>query len=67
MSTQDIIQKLWNLCNVLRDDGIIYHQYVSELTCILFLKCRGSRAWIQFLGSSLEATSIRPSSFSRNF
>ncbi len=32
------VGKLWNLCNVLRDDGIIYHQYVTELTYILFLK-----------------------------
>lgn len=38
MGTQDIVQKLWNLCNVLRDDGITYHQYVTELTFILFLK-----------------------------
>ena len=38
MSTQDIVQKLWNLCSVLRDDGITYHQYVTELTYILFLK-----------------------------
>ena len=38
MSTQDIVQKLWNLCNILRDDGITYHQYVTELTYILFLK-----------------------------
>lgn len=38
MSTLDIVQKLWNLCNVLRDDGITYHQYVTELTYILFLK-----------------------------
>lgn len=38
MSTVDIVQKLWNLCNVLRDDGITYHQYVTELTYILFLK-----------------------------
>ena len=38
MSTQDIVQKLWSLCNVLRDDGITYHQYVTELTYILFLK-----------------------------
>lgn len=37
-TTQDIVQKLWNLCNVLRDDGITYHQYVSELTYLLFLK-----------------------------
>jgi len=38
MGTQDIVQKLWNLCNVLRDDGITYHQYVTELTYLLFLK-----------------------------
>ncbi|SHI09535.1 type I restriction enzyme M protein [Clostridium collagenovorans DSM 3089] len=38
MNTQEIVSKLWNLCNVLRDDGITYHQYVTELTYILFLK-----------------------------
>ncbi len=38
MSTSDIVQKLWNLCHVLRDDGITYHQYVTELTYLLFLK-----------------------------
>ena len=38
MTTQEIVSKLWNLCNVLRDDGITYHQYVTELTYILYLK-----------------------------
>jgi type I restriction enzyme M protein len=38
MTNQEIVQKLWSLCNVLRDDGITYHQYVAELTYILFLK-----------------------------
>lgn len=38
MNNQEIVQKLWSLCNVLRDDGITYHQYVTELTYILFLK-----------------------------
>ncbi|MGB3510985.1 MAG: N-6 DNA methylase [Microcoleaceae cyanobacterium] len=37
-ATTDIVQKLWNLCNVLRDDGITYLQYVTELTYLLFLK-----------------------------
>jgi type I restriction enzyme M protein len=37
-TTQDIVGKLWNLCNILRDDGITYHQYVTELTWLLFLK-----------------------------
>jgi type I restriction enzyme M protein len=38
MATRDIVQKLWNLCNVLRDDGITYQAYVTELTFLLFLK-----------------------------
>ena len=38
LGTQEIVNKLWNLCNVLRDDGITYHQYLNELTFILFLK-----------------------------
>lgn len=37
-STQDIVAKLWSLCHILRDDGITYHQYVTELTFLLFLK-----------------------------
>lgn len=36
--TADIVAKLWNLCNVLKDDGVTYHQYVTELTYLLFLK-----------------------------
>jgi type I restriction enzyme M protein len=37
-ATHDIVQKLWNLCNLLRDDGVTYMQYVTELTYLLFLK-----------------------------
>ena len=37
-TTQDIVQKLWSLCDVLRDDGITYQDYVTELTWLLFLK-----------------------------
>jgi type I restriction enzyme M protein len=36
--TQDIVARLWNLCHILRDDGITFHQYVTELTYLLFLK-----------------------------
>jgi type I restriction enzyme M protein len=38
MSNEDIVSRLWNLCNILRDDGITFHQYVNELTYLLFLK-----------------------------
>lgn len=37
-TTIDIVAKLWSLCNVLRDDGITYNEYVTELTYLLFLK-----------------------------
>jgi type I restriction enzyme M protein len=36
--TREIVAKLWNLCNILRDDGITYSEYVTELTFLLFLK-----------------------------
>ena len=38
MTAETIAGKLWNQCNVLRDDGVTYHQYLNELTYILFLK-----------------------------
>ena len=38
MTTPDIVQKLWNLCDVLRDDGINYSNYVTELVLLLFIK-----------------------------
>lgn len=36
--TSDIVARLWTLCHTLRDDGVTYHQYVTELTYLLFLK-----------------------------
>lgn len=38
MTNSDIVQKLWNLCDVLRDDGINYSDYVTELVLLLFIK-----------------------------
>lgn len=37
-NTHDIVVKLWSLCHVLRDDGVTYNEYVTELTFLLFLK-----------------------------
>ncbi len=33
-----LVAKLWNYCNVLRDDGMSYGDYVEQLTYLLFLK-----------------------------
>ena len=35
---QQLVQKLWNYCNILRDDGLSYGDYVEQLTFLLFLK-----------------------------
>lgn len=43
MSTSSIVQKLWNYCNVLRDDGMSYGDYVEQLTYLLFLKMSDER------------------------
>jgi type I restriction enzyme M protein len=33
-----LVQRLWNYCNVLRDDGLSYQDYLEQLTFLLFLK-----------------------------
>jgi type I restriction enzyme M protein len=35
---KQLVQKLWNYCNILRDDGLSYGDYVEQLTYLLFLK-----------------------------
>jgi len=43
VNTATIVQKLWNYCNVLRDDGMSYGDYVEQLTYLLFLKMADER------------------------
>ena len=38
MTTATIVQRVWNYCNTLRDDGVSYGDYVEQLTYLLFLK-----------------------------
>lgn len=44
MNTSTLVQKLWNYCNVLRDDGMSYGDYVEQLTYLLFLKMADERS-----------------------
>ena len=37
-NAQQLVSKLWNYCNILRDDGLSYGDYVEQLTFLLFLK-----------------------------
>lgn len=41
---QQLVQKLWNYCNILRDDGLSYGDYVEQLTFLLFLKMAEEQA-----------------------
>jgi type I restriction enzyme M protein len=41
-----IVQRLWNYCTVLRDDGLSYGDYVEQLTYLLFLKMADERKMI---------------------
>lgn len=43
MTPANIVQKLWNYCNVLRNDGMSYGDYVEQLTYLLFLKMADER------------------------
>lgn len=38
MTDSAIISKIWNLANVLRDDGVDYGDYLEQITYLLFLK-----------------------------
>ena len=48
MAHSDIVQKLWTFCDVLRDDGINYSDYVSELVMLLFIKMESenTKKWL---------------------
>ena len=43
MNQQALVAKLWNYCNILRDDGLSYGDYVEQLTYLLFLKMADER------------------------
>jgi len=42
--TRRLVAKLWNYCDVLRDDGVSTIDYVEQLTFMLFLKMGHERA-----------------------
>ena len=50
-----IVQRLWNYCNVLRDDGVSYGDYVEQLTYLLFLKMDDEGARLLGKASAIPA------------
>lgn len=49
--SQQIVGKLWNYCNLLRDDGLSYGDYVEQLTYLLFFDARtgSDQPWTEWL------------------
>ena len=45
---KQLVQKLWNYCDILRDDGLSYGDYVEQLTFLLFLKMDDERTKAPF-------------------
>lgn len=43
MSASEIVNKVWNYANVLRDDGVGYGDYVEQITFLIFLKMADER------------------------
>jgi type I restriction-modification system DNA methylase subunit len=61
--SQQLVQKLWNYCNLLRDDGLSYGDYVEQLTHLLFLKMADVRTKApynepSFIPAGLDWTSL---------
>lgn len=48
-----IVQRLWNYCNVLRDDGLSYQDYLEQLTFLLFLKMADEQTRSPFNGAPI--------------
>ncbi|MDZ7652841.1 MAG: type I restriction-modification system subunit M N-terminal domain-containing protein [Burkholderiaceae bacterium] len=59
MNTSTLVQKLWNYCNVLRDDGLSYGDYVEQLTYLLFLKMADERSRPPYNEPSLVPDGLR--------
>ena len=44
VASRRLVQRLWNYCDVLRDDGVSTIDYIEQLTFLLFLKMAHERA-----------------------
>ncbi len=57
-NSSGVVQKLWNYCNVLRDDGLSYQDYLEQLTYLLFLKMADERARPPFSQPPIVPTTL---------
>jgi type I restriction enzyme M protein len=53
-----LVSKLWNYCNILRDDGLFCGDYLEQLTFLLFLKMADEQAKPLFRGLALAPACV---------
>jgi type I restriction enzyme M protein len=58
VNASTLVQKLWNYCNVLRDDGMSYGDPVEQLTYLLFLKMADERAQPPYSQTSMRRAGL---------
>jgi type I restriction enzyme M protein len=50
MNETALVQKIWNYAHVLRDQGVPYQAYISQISYLLFLKMDDERAGLVAAG-----------------
>lgn len=55
-----IVQRVWNYCHILRDDGVSYGDYLEQLTYLLFLKMADERGQIEAIPPELSWSTLIP-------
>jgi type I restriction enzyme M protein len=50
MNETSLVQKVWNYAHVLRDQGVPYQAYISQISYLLFLKMDEERAGLVAAG-----------------
>jgi type I restriction enzyme M protein len=50
MNELGLVQKVWNYAHVLRDQGVPYQAYISQISYLLFLKMDEERAGLAAYG-----------------
>ena len=63
MTAPALVQKLWNYCNILRDDGLSYGDYVEQLTFLLFLKMADEQTRLRPLCSGVARPVVVPEGY----
>ena len=58
ITSSNVGQKLWNYCNVLRDAGLSYGDYLEQLTYLIFLKMMDERSQAPMTGSDFQSALV---------